>query len=48
MKLKLEIKELDELAHGSSEAERISRLAKVILKHGQRLKILQGACDHDT
>ena len=48
MKLKLEIKELDELAYGSSEAERISHLAKVILKHGQRLKILQGACDHDT
>ncbi|MCP4747004.1 MAG: hypothetical protein GY874_12830 [Desulfobacteraceae bacterium] len=39
------IKELDELAYGSSEAERISHLAKVILKHGQRLKILQDACN---
>jgi hypothetical protein len=43
MKLKLDIKELDELAYGSSEAERISHLAKVILKHGHRLKILQDA-----
>jgi hypothetical protein len=45
MKTKLSIKELDELAYGSSEAERISHLAKVILKHGQRLKILQDACN---
>ena len=41
MKLKL----ADELAYGSSEAEKISHLAKVILKHGHRLKILQDACD---
>jgi hypothetical protein len=50
MKLKLDIKELDELAYWSSEAERISHVAKVILKHGQRLKILQDACNntHDV
>jgi hypothetical protein len=45
MILETSIKDLDELAYGSSEAERISHLAKVILKHGQRLKILQDACN---
>jgi hypothetical protein len=39
------IKDLDELAYGTSEAEKISHLAVLILKHGQRLHILHDVCD---
>jgi hypothetical protein len=39
------IKDLDELAYGKSEAEKISHLAVLILKHGHRLQTLQNVCD---
>ncbi len=39
------IKDLDELVYGTSEAEKISHLAVLILKHGQRLQTLQDVCD---
>jgi hypothetical protein len=39
------IKDLDELAFGSSEAERISLLGVLVLKHGHRLQILLEGCN---
>ena len=39
------IKDLDELTYGTSEAEKISHLAVLILKHGHRLETLQKVCD---
>ena len=39
------IQDLDELPFGSSEAERISHLGVLALKHGHRLQILLEGCN---